>query len=158
MLILTELSNLLLGSALIWSLLYARAVDLTVLAALSSIASEQASATKDTEKRVSKLLDYLATHPDAKIRYHASGMVLNIHSDASYLSEIGAKSRMIGQYFLESVPQKDKPIALNGAIFVFCWILKIVVASAAEAELGALFLNYKEGNLLGLTLEEMDHL
>ena len=44
------------------------------------------------EKRVSQLLDYLATHPDAKIRYHASDMVLNIHSDASYLSEIGAKS------------------------------------------------------------------
>ena len=34
-------------------LYYARAVDLTVLAALSSIASEQASATEDTEKRVS---------------------------------------------------------------------------------------------------------
>ena len=38
-------------------LYYARAVDLTVLAALSSIASEKACATKDTEKRVSQLLD-----------------------------------------------------------------------------------------------------
>ena len=50
-------------------LYYARAVDLTVLAALSSIASEQANATEDTEKRVFQLLDYLATHPYAKIRY-----------------------------------------------------------------------------------------
>ena len=80
-------------------------------------------------------------------------MVLNIHSDATYLSEIGAKSRMAGQYFLGSVPQKD----LNGAIFVFCGILKIVVASAAEAEFGALFLNCKEGKVLRLTLKEMGH-
>jgi hypothetical protein len=29
------------------------------------------------------MLDYLATHPDATIRYHASDMVLHIHSDAS---------------------------------------------------------------------------
>ena len=119
-------------------LYYAQAVDLT------SIASEKANATEDTEQRVSQLLDYLATHPDAKVRYHASNMVLNIHSDASYLSGIGAKSRMADQYFLGSVPRKDRPIALNGAIFVFCGILKIVVASAAEAELGVLFLNCKE--------------
>ena len=64
---------------------------------------------------------------------------------------------MAGQYFLGSVPQKDRPIALNGAIFMFCRILKIVVASAAEVELGALFLNYKEGKVLRLTLEEMGH-
>ena len=85
-------------------------------------------------------------------------MVLNIHSDASYLSENGAKSRMAGQYFLGSVPKKDRPIALNGAIFVFCGILKIMVASAAEAELGALFLNCKEGKVRRLTLEEMGHM
>jgi hypothetical protein len=33
-----------------------------------------------------QLLDYIATHPDAIIRYHASDMILHIHSDASYLS------------------------------------------------------------------------
>ena len=65
---------------------------------------------------------------------------------------------MAVKYFLGSVPQKDRPIALNGAIFVFCGILKIiVVASAAEAELGALLLNCKEGKVLRLTLEEMGH-
>ena len=87
-------------------LYYALAVDLAVLSALSSIASEQVCTTKDTKKCVSQLLDYLATHPDAEVRYHASDMVLNIHSDASYLSEIRAKSRMAGQYFPGSVPQK----------------------------------------------------
>ena len=47
-------------------LYYAQAVDLTVLAAHSSIVSEQASAAEDAEKRVSQLLDYLATHPYVK--------------------------------------------------------------------------------------------
>ena len=67
-------------------LYYARAVDLTLLMALSTIASEQATATKTTIKNAKQLLDYLAWHPNATIRFHASDMILNIHSDASYLS------------------------------------------------------------------------
>ena len=46
---------------------------------------------------------------------------------------------------------------MNGNIVVSCGILKIVVTSAAEAELGALFLNLKEGKLLRLTLIELGH-
>ena len=64
-------------------LYYARAVDLTILPALSAIASEQTKATEATEARVNQLLDYVATKPNAKVRYHASDMILNIHSDAS---------------------------------------------------------------------------
>jgi hypothetical protein len=138
-------------------LYYARAVDCTVLAALSSIASEQAEATEGTEKRVQQLLDYLTTRPDATVRYHASGMVLNIHSDASYLSETRARSRVAGYYFLGAVPQNGRPIQLNGFFFVMCGIMKFVVASAAEAELGALFMNSKEAKILRLVLGEMGH-
>ena len=46
---------------------------------------------------------------------------------------------------------------MNGAIFTFCGILKCVVASAAEAELAALFLNYKEGKIIRLILQELGH-
>jgi hypothetical protein len=73
-------------------LYYARAVDMTVLPALSAVASNQASATETTEAHVQQLLDYLATHPNATVRYHKSDMILNIHSDASYLSETKARS------------------------------------------------------------------
>ena len=52
-------------------LYYAQAVDLTILPALSSIASEQAEATKNTEKQVTQLLDYMAMHPDATVHFHA---------------------------------------------------------------------------------------
>ena len=88
---------------------YAQAVDLTVLMALSTIAGEQANATKKTERTVEQLLDYLSTHPDATIRYRASDMVLNIHSDASYLSEAKARSRACGHYFLGWVPEDKNP-------------------------------------------------
>ena len=39
---------------------------------------------------------------------------------------------------------KVEPINMNGAIYVFCLILKFVVAYAAESELEDLLLNAKE--------------
>ena len=56
-----------------------------------------------------------------------------------------------------SVPENGRPIKLNGAIFIMCGILKFVVASAAEAELAALFINVTEGKIIIMTLEEMRH-
>ena len=38
-----------------------------------------------------------------------------------------------------------------------CTVLKFVASSAAEAEVGALFLNIKQGRVLRLTLAEMGH-
>ena len=139
-------------------LYYGRAVDDTILPALSAIASEQSEATKNTMAKTMQLLDYLATHPEAKIRYHASDMVLNIHSDASYLSETRARSRLAGYFFLGDIPRTGENIRVNGNIFVSCGILRIVVCSAAEAELGALFLNIKEGKVLRLALIELGHI
>ena len=49
-------------------LYYARAVDPTILMALSAIASQQSAPTEQTRDRVHQFLDYMATHPDAKIR------------------------------------------------------------------------------------------
>ena len=83
-----------------------RAVDHTILAALSSIAAQQASPTEETRKRAQQLLDYLATQEDAIVTYCASDMVLAVHSDASYLSESNARSRVGGHFFLSS----DDPI------------------------------------------------
>jgi hypothetical protein len=66
-------------------LYYTRAVDPTVLMPINDIATEQTKATEKTQAATNQLLDYLATHPDGTIRYHASDMILHIHSDASYL-------------------------------------------------------------------------
>jgi hypothetical protein len=46
---------------------------------------------------------------------------------------------------------------INGAVHVTCTILKLVAASLAEAELGALFLNAQEAKVIRLVLEELGH-
>ena len=138
-------------------LYYARAVDSTVLIGLSSIAAQQTKATKKTQARCHQLLDYLASNPDAKIRFYKSDMILNIHSDASYLSEPNARSRTCGYFFMGSMPQGGQPISLNGAFHVNTQIIKFVVASAAEAELGALFRNCQDGIMFRTTLLNLGH-
>jgi hypothetical protein len=91
--------------------------------------------------KTKQLLDYLATHPNATVHFHASDMILNIHSDASYLSEANAHSRACGHFFMGWRTDPTKPIKLNGTFFTLCAILRFIVASAAEAKLSALFLN-----------------
>ncbi len=79
------------------------------------------------------------------VRFWASDMVLNIHSSASYLSEPKACSQACSHFFMGSIPSDRKPIKLNGTCHTLCSILRCVVASAAEEELGALFMNCQEG-------------
>ena len=108
-------------------------------------------------KKVEQLLDYMATKPNAKIRYQALDMILNIHSDASYLTTTRSRSRAGGYFFLGSLPKDGEPIFLNGNIMITCSILKLVAASAAEAELGALFLNAQEAKVIRLILHKLGH-
>ncbi len=96
---------------IVGSFLYcARAVDPTILMALSEISSQQSAPTEKTMKRVNQFLNYMWTHPDAIIRYRASDMILNVHSDASYLSAPKARSRAGGYFFLGSLPRDGGPI------------------------------------------------
>jgi hypothetical protein len=103
-------------------LYYARAVDPTGLMPLNDIATEQTKATEKTQAAMNKMLDYLATHPDATIRYHASDMVLYIHSDASYLLVSNARSGLGGQYFLgNKFPDQE---TLNRSILNVAAVIK----------------------------------
>jgi hypothetical protein len=81
-------------------LYYARAVDPTIIMPLNDIETGQTKATEETQAATSQMLDYLETHPDATIQHHASDMILNIHSDASYLSVSNARSRLGGFFLL----------------------------------------------------------
>jgi hypothetical protein len=76
-------------------LYYARAVYQKLIMPINVLASEQSNATEVTADKVIKLLNYCNTHPETKNRYHASDMILHIHSDASYLSE---KNSQTGQF------------------------------------------------------------
>jgi hypothetical protein len=68
-------------------LYYACTVDPTLIMPVNVLASEQTKSTAATADKIIKLLNYCTTHPEDTLRYHASDMILNIHSDASYLSE-----------------------------------------------------------------------
>ncbi len=138
-------------------LYYARAVDMTVLMALSTLAIEQTEATKNTMSKCVQLLDYLAHHSDAKVHFYASDMVMNIHSDALYLSEGKARSQTCGHFFMGWMPKDGDSIRINGAFHVSTNVIRFVVASAAEAKLGALFHNCQAGIIFRSILEDMGH-
>ena len=92
----------------------ARAVDPTILVALNEISNNQAKPTVLTGKACNMLLDFLATHPDATIRYYASDMILCIIADAAYLVLPNARSRCAGVYFLSNLPNNtDKTFAAD---------------------------------------------
>jgi hypothetical protein len=74
-------------------------------------------------------LDYLATHPDAAIRYHASDLILHIHSEASYLSVSKARSHLVGLFLLGN--KSLEQYMLNRSILNVASVIKNVVASAA---------------------------
>ena len=132
-------------------------MDLSVFVDLSTIASEQAKATKTTLKNVHQVLYYLSTNMYATIRFHASDMVLNIYSDASHLSENNSKSLASGHFFLGCFPKDRETITLNSAMFTLYIILKYMTSLAAEAELGVIFMNVKEGITISLVLSELGH-
>jgi hypothetical protein len=72
-----------------------------------------------------QLLDYCATHPNTEVRFHSSDMVLQVSSDASYFLEPEARSRTGGHFY-----------QINGPILCLSSIIKHVMSSAAEAEVG----------------------
>ena len=104
--------------------------------------------------KVTQFLNYAATHPDAIVTYHASNMVLAGHSNASYLSESNARSRAGGHFFMSKNTTKPPN---NGAILTTAQIIKAVMSSAAEAKVGALYINCGEAVPARQTLEFMGH-
>ena len=114
-----------------------------MLVALGTIVSQQASATQATSKYVTHLLDYCHTHPNSKVWYHASDMILHIHSDASYNSEAKSRSRAGGHFYLGNIASVCPTMHNNGAILIMYTIMRNVMAFASEAECRALFNNKK---------------
>ena len=85
------------------------------------------------------LLNYSASRLDVEIMYDASDMCLDAYYDASYLSVINSRSRARGYFFLSQKPTPGKPPAtcpINIPVHVIYKIIKIVMGSAAELEIG----------------------
>ncbi len=135
-------------------LFFARAVDSTMLTPLSSLTSKQASPTKLTMEKCLQFLDYTATQDDAILTYKASAMILAIRSNASYLSEPKAQRRAGSHMFMAG---DDGILINNSAVLKILQIIKSVMSSATEAELGALFINAKTAVSMRTMLEELGH-
>ncbi len=110
---------------------------------ISTIASQSSKLTTDTMQQTLQLLDYLATQEDAVLSYHASDMVLAVHSNASYLSEPKARSRAGGHFFLSS----DTTIPPNnGAVLNIVHIIKNVMSRGSGGSSSPLFLFWRENS------------
>eukprot|EP00804_Cyclotella_cryptica_P017920 CCRYP_001281-RA/>CCRYP_001281-RA protein AED:0.43 eAED:0.43 QI:0/-1/0/1/-1/1/1/0/136 len=94
------------------------------------------------------------SHPNAGVTYHASDMVLASHSDASYLSETNSCSPAGGHFFLS---ENENNPTNNGAVLTIVQIIKAIMSSAAEVELGALYINAHDVIPLRHLLIEMSH-
>ena len=104
--------------------------------------------------KIKQLLDFVASQEEAVLTYRASNMILAVHSDAGYLNETKARSRAGGHFFLTSDVAYPPN---NGAILDIAQIIDAVMSSAAEAELGALFINTWEAVHIRQILAEMGH-
>ena len=99
---------------IVGALLYVgRAVNNTLIVALSAIGSQQTSATDNTAAAVEQLLDYVATYPNDGILFRKSDMILAAHAYAVFLNKSRARSRSGAYIFLsenEPKPKINEPI------------------------------------------------
>jgi hypothetical protein len=116
-------------------LYYARAVDNKLLTTLSTLSSQQATATEATNVAMNQLLDYLATYSDNGTTYHASDMILCAHTNAGFHNESKGHSQAGAHIFVS----KNNPFPKhNGLVLLIYQIIKFVMSFATKAELGAL--------------------
>ena len=80
-------------------------------------------------------------------------MILSCESDAAYLVAPKSRSRAGGYHYLGNKAGTQ----FNGPIYVLAKIIKAVMGSAAEAEVGGLYMNALELSPMRTTLEELDH-
>ena len=106
-------------------------------------------------KKTRQFLDYVASQEEPVLTFSASNMILAGHSDASYLSEKEARSRAGGYWFLSNNSPHPPN---NGAVLNISKVIKVVMSSAAEAELGGLFINAREAVYIRKILAKMGHL
>ena len=109
---------------------------------------------------MANLLNYLNSNPQAEIQHRASAIQLAIHSYASYLSVAQAITRSSEVHFLtEGSPEPKNPedfvTTTNGILLFVCKIMRNIMALAAKAEYGTIFINAQTGVPIRATLSEM---
>ena len=122
-------------------LYYSREFHNRLLIGLCAIGAQQASVTEQTAAAIDQILDHVATYPNDDITYRAIDMILAAHTDSVFNNYSKARSRAGSHIFLSENNPKPK---WNGDILTIAQIVKFVMSSAAEAELGLLYIIAKE--------------
>jgi hypothetical protein len=110
-------------------LYYSRAVDPSICTALHELGSIQSKPTQNDMLKMNRLLGYVSKYRNIAIRYHASNMILQLLSDASYLCRPKARSVYGTHAYL------GEPDMINGPIACASKMINSVLSSVAEAEL-----------------------
>ena len=92
------------------------------------------------------------TYPDDVILFRKSDIILAARADAGFLNESRDRIRAGAHIFLLENEPKPK---LNGPVLTISQIIKTVMASAAEAEMSALYITAKNMIPLRNTLIEI---
>ncbi len=121
---------------------------------LSALVSKQAAPTEKNNSEMHATFRLRSITRRCNRHLPTSNMRLVILSNALYLSEPKAQSRAGSQMFMAGT--EDIPIN-NGAILNILQIIRAVMSSAAEAEVGALFINAKTAVSMQRTFNEMGH-
>ena len=121
--------------------------------ALNKLSIKATTATEETQEAFTQFLNYCATNPDATIIHRASDMILPYDSDAAYLVVQKSQSRAGGYYYLGYKGGTQ----FNGPVYVLAKIINAVMGSAAETEVGGLYMNALELSPMRTTLEQLDH-
>jgi hypothetical protein len=122
-------------------LYYARAVANKLPATLSTLSSQQATATEAADAAMYQLLDYLTTYPDNGTTYCGSYMILCALANAGFNNKLKGRSQAGAHIF---VSKNDPFPKHNGPILSISQIMKFFMSSATKAELGALYTTAKE--------------
>jgi hypothetical protein len=111
--------------------------DNSMLHALNELCIAATKGTKQTGEALEYFLNYYASNQSTEIIYQASDMILTVHSDAAYQVVAKSRSRAAGYHFSGN---KDGKL-FNSPMFVLAKKINNVMASAAEAETGGLYMN-----------------
>jgi hypothetical protein len=112
---------------------HSRASDVTALEAATTLSSLQSKPTASVLASQERLLGYLAKFPNHRRVVRPSSMLLQIHSDASYLPLPNSGSKAGGFHTLGD----HTPHFINSSIDCIATRIPVKVYSAAEAELAS---------------------
>ena len=129
---------------------YGGAVDPSIVHAVNDIATS--GFTSNSMTKMMRLVNYLSRYPNASIRYNASDMTLKAYSDASFLSETGARSKTGYMFYLGELSARSAPIECATSI------IPVIVSSVGEAEYAGVFAAAQRGIGIKDTLSALGHI